>query len=96
MLGSHLNKLQTIGAWEDNQGGNLKLLYKGSREYQIPKDPKTQTKGKAQVPDFLSISPLNIPGKKGTKCQPKCKNEQGQITIRRTSLVSGRIINYIR
>ena len=88
-VGISSKKIQTIGAWEDNQGGNLKLLYKGSREYKIPKDPKTQTKGKAQVPDFLPISPLNIPGQKGTMCQPKCKNEQGQITIRRTSLVSG-------
>ena len=35
MLGSDLNKLQTIGAWEDNQGANLKLLYKGSRHCQL-------------------------------------------------------------
>ena len=46
MLGSHLNKLQTIGAWEDNQGGNLKLLFKGSREYKTQNTLKRKQKEK--------------------------------------------------
>ena len=47
---------QTIGAWEDYQGDNIKLLYKGFKEYKFLKDPKTQTKGKAEVLDFIAIA----------------------------------------
>ena len=78
----------------DDQGDNLKLLYKGHREYQIPKDPKPHSKGKAQVPDFIEIAALTTAGQKGTACQPECQKEEGQILTRRMSLVS-RIVGAI-
>eukprot|EP00092_Neocalanus_flemingeri_P011699 GFUD01012615.1.p1 GENE.GFUD01012615.1~~GFUD01012615.1.p1 ORF type:complete len:913 (+),score=187.69 GFUD01012615.1:372-2741(+) len=79
-------KFKNIGAWEDNQGDNLKLLYKNSREFQIPKNPSNQKKGKVQEPDFIPLAPLQSPGQQGTKCKPQCKKDQGKTFIRRTKL----------